>query len=1139
MARKLPLISVVVCSLNGADVISGALKAIKAQKWAGKLEIIVVDDGSTDDTYKIAKSFKGVRVIKNKQNFGIARSRNIGIKSAKGKIVAFTDDDCRPRPTWIKELYAGYTSDKIQGVGGDAISKDKSNLIQRYLSANQPLKPLENKVLKSKNPLYRLASYLKYITWLRKPVPNRKRSVYSLATANVSFRKSAFKKVGMFDERFIFAGEDVDLCKRVNNAYPDSLWFAPKAKVIHQFDSRLGDTLRRSKAHAIGNAQLSRKYRDFLPAIYPFPIVIPFSLLLGLINPWFLLTPIVLIFVIYSLGIRTAVKKHSFEPLIYGYIQFLQECYSNFGFIKGWLKFLKTFSETEKPNLSLVSLKSTKGNIDNSFSSKEFNFSISASQSTTEKQPEKNNKFWFEAGVIALVLGLVLVATLVKSSTVFHLPAAIAIVLSSGYLLLRGFGAERERRLPDMLRLALMATFGVAWLMFFGLIADVVLPVFGFKHPLTSDWLPLIFVIATGLLIPWSLKYKMAVKKVSGFKLNWDTLALSGLLILILVLSFFGARLLNNGYSNVPVILAFGLGLICILLAVLRQKHLPNNMFPIVLFVLSLASVWSYSLRSNYVFGWDIQQEFQVFQTTLASGKWILGATHSTYDAMLSLTILPVTIAKISGMASLTIFKVLSPILYSFVPVFLYYTYQLFAKKWISFLAALLIFAQFSTYMQEFSGLVRQQIGFLFFACILYLILQNQLPKRSKNYLLICSILGLVVAHYTTAYLAIIFLACTYVISKIVFVLLKRYKNNGIVSQNKYVSGWIIVVLIASAFLWYGPATHSNNTLNKLTSEHSYSHMLQTAEDVVRNQFINKPRIPATAENYLQNIGKQYRDTYKSLAYYPNASNATIHPIEQPVIKPKLTLLKTTTDAMTVIIKYGWWALSIAGISTLIIGSYRNREFRRLELGILGAIGIVSIISFVLLPNLQTFYSAPRLSEQVLAVTALPSVLMLLWLLRSLTLWKAKTIITSLVILSFAFASGLVTQFVGGLPSGNMNNFGSVYSNRYIYPTDLASAYWLADRYNNINDPPVYADSFGSIRITSANHVIYNQVNDITPETINVGSFVYADYANIKDGIATKQLSSNYQDLTFQFPSTFLKQHKNLVYSNSSAGVFK
>lgn len=183
MAKKLPLISVVVCSLNGADVIYDALKAIKAQKWAGKLEIIVVDDGSTDDTYKIAKSFKEIKVIKNKVNLGTAKSRNIGIKAAKGEIIAFTDDDCRPRPTWIKELYAGYASDKVLAVAGEAISTDKSSITLRYLHINNPLKPLENKLLKSNKLTYRFGLYLKSLLGLEYKMPNRKRSVYAFATA--------------------------------------------------------------------------------------------------------------------------------------------------------------------------------------------------------------------------------------------------------------------------------------------------------------------------------------------------------------------------------------------------------------------------------------------------------------------------------------------------------------------------------------------------------------------------------------------------------------------------------------------------------------------------------------------------------------------------------------------------------------------------------------------------------------------------------------------------------------------------------------------------------------------------------------------------------------------------------------------
>jgi glycosyltransferase involved in cell wall biosynthesis len=385
MAKKLPLISVVVCSLNGADVITDALKAIKAQKWAGKLEIIVVDDGSTDDTYKIAKSFKGIKIIKNKKNLGLAASRNIGVKATRGEIVAFTDDDCRPEPTWIKELYAGYTSDKILGVGGNVISKDKSSLILRYLHYNNPLKPLENKTVKSRNIFYRFSSYLKDITGLSRTIPNRKRSVYSFGTNSASFRKSALRKVGIFDEWFIFAGEDVDLCKRLNDIIPESTWLVPKARVVHQFDSNLADTLRRSKAYGVGNAQLSRKDKDYFSPVYPFPIVIILSLLLGLINPLFLLIPFVLVLVIYSQWARLAIKKGSFEPLLYGYLQCLQEWYHNIGLIEGWWKFRDTFKNP---------ITRAKSRIDNSFRSREFNFSISASHDVADKPTVENNKFW-------------------------------------------------------------------------------------------------------------------------------------------------------------------------------------------------------------------------------------------------------------------------------------------------------------------------------------------------------------------------------------------------------------------------------------------------------------------------------------------------------------------------------------------------------------------------------------------------------------------------------------------------------------------------------------------------------------------------------------------------------------------------
>jgi glycosyltransferase involved in cell wall biosynthesis len=344
--NTLPSVSVVLCSLNGGDVINGALDAITAQQWAGELEIIVVDDGSTDETFKIAESYSGIKVIKNITNKGISTSRNIGINAAKGEIIAFTDDDCRPRPTWIKELCSVYTSKRIQGVGGTFVSVDTSNFMFRYLKANQITMVLENRLFKSNNLFYRFGLYLRNISGLNKPIPNRKRSVYALVGGNMSFRKTALKAAGMFDDRFTFGGEEEDLCKRLTMNDTECLWFAPKAVVIHQLDGKLRDSLRRSTAYGVGVARMYLKHEDVKPIIYPFPIIIILSFLLGLINSWYLLTPFVLVLVIYSLGLRLFIKKARPETLLYGYIQFLQEFFGNIGFIKGWWKYRHVFNKT-------------------------------------------------------------------------------------------------------------------------------------------------------------------------------------------------------------------------------------------------------------------------------------------------------------------------------------------------------------------------------------------------------------------------------------------------------------------------------------------------------------------------------------------------------------------------------------------------------------------------------------------------------------------------------------------------------------------------------------------------------------------------------------------------------------------------
>ena len=113
-----PLISVVIPAYNEEKYIDKCLESLKNQTFPKeKFEIIVVDNGSTDKTVKIAKKY-GVRVVYEKRR-GIAYARQRGLLSAKGEIVCGTDADTILPPNWLEKIYDKFRNDKkLVGLGG-------------------------------------------------------------------------------------------------------------------------------------------------------------------------------------------------------------------------------------------------------------------------------------------------------------------------------------------------------------------------------------------------------------------------------------------------------------------------------------------------------------------------------------------------------------------------------------------------------------------------------------------------------------------------------------------------------------------------------------------------------------------------------------------------------------------------------------------------------------------------------------------------------------------------------------------------------------------------------------------------------------------------------------------------------------
>jgi glycosyltransferase involved in cell wall biosynthesis len=134
----MPEISVVVPTCNRAARLRQCLESLAGQTGC-RFEVIVVDDGSRDETPQVVERFVeahpdvGLVYLVNDRNQGANPSRNRAVRAARAALVAFTDDDCVAEPDWLAKLQAGFTGPDVAAVTGLVLSPPPENLYERTL----------------------------------------------------------------------------------------------------------------------------------------------------------------------------------------------------------------------------------------------------------------------------------------------------------------------------------------------------------------------------------------------------------------------------------------------------------------------------------------------------------------------------------------------------------------------------------------------------------------------------------------------------------------------------------------------------------------------------------------------------------------------------------------------------------------------------------------------------------------------------------------------------------------------------------------------------------------------------------------------------------------------------------------------
>jgi cellulose synthase/poly-beta-1,6-N-acetylglucosamine synthase-like glycosyltransferase len=201
----LPSVSIVIPAFNSSKYIGQTLERLKVLDYPqDKIELVVVDDASTDNTGEIAKKF-GCKVIRRDKKGGCASAKNTGIAHAKNEIIAFIDADVIVTKEWLRMLVAPFKDPRVGGVGGRIKNVfRKNNLLEKFIEHDN---------------YYR----------------TRRKEARSAPGSNSAYRREVFQVVGFMDP---YLGEDPDFSYRVV-AHGYKIIFKNEAVVYHPFPNAI------------------------------------------------------------------------------------------------------------------------------------------------------------------------------------------------------------------------------------------------------------------------------------------------------------------------------------------------------------------------------------------------------------------------------------------------------------------------------------------------------------------------------------------------------------------------------------------------------------------------------------------------------------------------------------------------------------------------------------------------------------------------------------------------------------------------------------------------------------------------------------------------------------------------------------
>jgi uncharacterized membrane protein len=521
---------------------------------------------------------------------------------------------------------------------------------------------------------------------------------------------------------------------------------------------------------------------------------------------------------------------------------------------------------------------------------------------------------------------------------------------------------------------------------------------------------------------------------------------------LLVVLFETGIFLINVGMTNLVLIFSILMVPVILFLCIIYHNNSLKRIYPFLIFLISISLLMLLAIRSNFILGVDINEEYYFFLTTLTKSIWFADPDFLLSSA-LSISILPTLFENFLSINPQLLFKLLFAILFSITPVIIYTIVKKYFNELLALLAA--CFFMFQRNFIDAPSDARTSVAVVFFALTFMVLCDREMKNTKKYTLLLLFIIGMIISHYTTSFIFLLIITLTYLIALV----LGRIKMPG---ENSFVNLPLIIFSMSLIYFWY------QQIINIV-----FSSGLRFT--IFRSNIFN---------DFLQN----------DLGQYKSSSSIYIHP---PTILVKL-------------VNYSRLALyAFIGLGIIFALYCWIRKFPRdlpLRLssrisGILifmGCIAIVLLFLSLFAPYLFYGYDTGRTSEILFII--LPIFLISgICVLVTLPVWEnimpgsknflhpakeflrlhrspiAAVILLFLLVPQLLFATYVTDQFDGGPYSIILNSpkfsiennlgYDDQYSYSYIYDQDAASLQWFKEHSNK--DSKIIADSYGNKKITT------------------------------------------------------------------------